>query len=423
MAFDNLSWVPVWLSDGLCCLATGGGISVRQLYSDDEEAIFAASRPALLTSIADVVKQDDLLDRCVPLLLEHIPDAKRLTEDELRARIERERPRILGALLSALSGALGKLPHVRLNGKPRMADFAVLGVATEEALGWPSGSFLRAYDASRVEANEIALDASPLVIPIRQMMAEQKTWRGTATELWTKLTALAGEAEARRKEWPKGPRSLGGPLRRIAPNLAAIGIVVIFEPRTNLDRFITIYESRESVVTDVTLSQTPENKAFPGDKDGDKDAPPCHHPCHGDEGDDKSRHNSAPSACGADEGDGDEGDYKSRYNSDSSPCEGQARQEGGNRLGEKDSDKDAPQAPSLSPSLSPENTLFSSESDKVTSVTTDSLLSYVDELGEPPMAAGCAGDGSDNESRHYSDFVAPDGPGSDTGDGEEVLEL
>ena len=37
LAFDNLSGLPVWLSDALCRLASGGSFAVRQLYTDQEE--------------------------------------------------------------------------------------------------------------------------------------------------------------------------------------------------------------------------------------------------------------------------------------------------------------------------------------------------------------------------------------------------
>src|SRR6516162_7669183 len=48
LAFDNLSGLPIWLSDALCRLASGGSFAVRQLYTDDEEVLFKAARPTLL---------------------------------------------------------------------------------------------------------------------------------------------------------------------------------------------------------------------------------------------------------------------------------------------------------------------------------------------------------------------------------------
>jgi hypothetical protein len=45
LAFDNLSGLPLWLSDALCRLASGGSFAVRRLYTDDEEVLFKAARP------------------------------------------------------------------------------------------------------------------------------------------------------------------------------------------------------------------------------------------------------------------------------------------------------------------------------------------------------------------------------------------
>src|SRR5262249_18401328 len=51
LAFDNISDLPAWLSDGLCRLATGSGFATRELYSDDDEVIFVATRPIIVNGI------------------------------------------------------------------------------------------------------------------------------------------------------------------------------------------------------------------------------------------------------------------------------------------------------------------------------------------------------------------------------------
>src|SRR5262245_40701679 len=56
LAFDNVSGLPIWLSDALCRLASGGGFAVRQLYSDDDEVLFQAARPILLNGIEEVIR-------------------------------------------------------------------------------------------------------------------------------------------------------------------------------------------------------------------------------------------------------------------------------------------------------------------------------------------------------------------------------
>src|SRR5205809_5252386 len=40
LAFDNLSGLPIWLSDALCRLASGGSFAARQLFTVDEEYSF-----------------------------------------------------------------------------------------------------------------------------------------------------------------------------------------------------------------------------------------------------------------------------------------------------------------------------------------------------------------------------------------------
>src|SRR6516162_4972095 len=53
LAFDNVSGLPAWISDTLCRLATGGGFAVRQLYTDQDEVLFDATRPVILNGIED----------------------------------------------------------------------------------------------------------------------------------------------------------------------------------------------------------------------------------------------------------------------------------------------------------------------------------------------------------------------------------
>jgi hypothetical protein len=69
ISFDNLSRIPHWLSDALCRLATGGGFSTRELYTDSDEVLFDAQRPLILNGIEELANRGDLLDRSVILYL------------------------------------------------------------------------------------------------------------------------------------------------------------------------------------------------------------------------------------------------------------------------------------------------------------------------------------------------------------------
>jgi hypothetical protein len=158
LAFDNLSGLPSWLSDAFCRLASGGGFALRQLFTDEDEILFHATRPVILNGIEDVVCRPDLADRAVFLTLDSISDDRRRPEKELRREFEIVRPRILGALLDGAVHGLRRLPHIRLEKLPRMADFALWATACETAF-WPAGTFACAYSANRQTAIETIIES------------------------------------------------------------------------------------------------------------------------------------------------------------------------------------------------------------------------------------------------------------------------
>src|SRR5262249_24844140 len=225
LAFDNVSGLPAWISDTLCRLATGGGFAVRQLYTDQDEVLFDASRPVILNGIEDIVTRPDLADRAMLLTLEPIPEERRRPEQELWATFEKERPRILGVLLDAVVEGLKRLPETRLDKLPRMADFALWATACETSL-WPARTFWTAYCGNRDEAVEGVIDADPIAAAVRVVIAMRTEWTGTASELLGALTEAAGERVAKSKTWPDSPRALAGRPRPAATLLRQNGIQI-----------------------------------------------------------------------------------------------------------------------------------------------------------------------------------------------------
>jgi hypothetical protein len=285
IALDNLSYLPPWLSDCLCRLATGGGFTTRELYSDAEEVFFDATRPCILTGIEEVATRGDLLERAIVLQLPAIPEAKRQTEEDYYADLGAAASRILGALLDTLAGVLGTKATVKLARLPRMADFAKVGAAVELTLGWPSGSFMAAYAGNQEASNELALD-SP-VVPLITRLADEGGWprdgqTGTWAELLQVLERMADEQTKKLKAWPKRPQALSGQLRRLAPYLRRVGVQVEWGRRSggNRDRYVEI--SRAPAETgadrphrpDRPGDQPPEAKppSIPVERRGDGDA-------------------------------------------------------------------------------------------------------------------------------------------------------
>jgi hypothetical protein len=267
LALDNLSKLVDWQSDSMCRLATGGGLATRALYTDDEEAIFDAQRPQIITSIEEVATRADLLDRSLLAQLPTIPPLLRREESALWAEFAEARPGILGAALDAVSEGLRKEADTRLAELPRMADFAKWIVAAEPALPWEAGAFLATYTKNRQEATALTLEASlvgQLVVTFAH--GQPKPWTGTAGDLLAELTTLAGDKLAKKREWPSNPKLLSDALRRLASTLRVVGVDVEFHPRGKRGRLLTI-----SAQTGTTEPRPPDGgpKGDAGETQGD----------------------------------------------------------------------------------------------------------------------------------------------------------
>jgi hypothetical protein len=238
LAFDNVSELREWLSDALSRLSTGGGFATRTLYTDTDEVLIDATRPIVLNGIEDFIAKSDLAERCVRLRLTLIADKDRQVEAELNAAFEERRPAILGALLDMVVHGLRELPQVRLDTKPRMADFAKWATACEGAVFEP-GTFAKAYRSNRRAAVADVLAADMVADAVRVFINREEEWSGTAGQLLDQLDRMVGERQAKRKLWPDSPRALRSQLQKLQAPLRKIGITVTFD-RTSRQRAIRI---------------------------------------------------------------------------------------------------------------------------------------------------------------------------------------
>ena len=249
MAFDNVSELPGWMSNVLCQLSTGGGYAVRQLYTDQDEVVFSVDRPIVLNGIEEFVTEPDLSDRTFFLYLKRITEEQRRPEQELRAEFEKERPRLLGALVDLAAHGLRNLPATSQQGLPRMADAFWWARAWETAL-WPAGTVETAYRSNREQAIETVLEADPVATALLAMMTGGivrtvrtvrpriskdlrratycREWKGTASDLLGDVGSVVDESLVRSRAWPKTPRDLGGRLRRIRSLLSTKGMEIDF---------------------------------------------------------------------------------------------------------------------------------------------------------------------------------------------------
>jgi hypothetical protein len=237
VALDNLSRVPDWLSDALCRVATGAGFSERKLYTDSEESTLRVCRPLLLNGIAsEMLGRPDLLDRALMVELPVIPEEARKPEADFWCDLEAARPKLLGALLDAAAVGLQRLPDIRLDRLPRMADFARWVEACGPALGLKPGDFVGTLAEVRDESDAQTLGNWPVYPVLKRWLKEE--WEGLVSDLDAKLEEARHESFTKvsdrvrySSDWPKTSGVLSAHLKRHAPALRRAGITMTWPRR------------------------------------------------------------------------------------------------------------------------------------------------------------------------------------------------
>ena len=214
-----------------------------------------------------VATRPDLLDRGIILTLEAIPENERRPEEELWNDFEKMRPRVLGAMFSAMSGALSTREKVDLRSLPRLADFGAWGTAIAGELGYSTPDFMDAYAANVAAQNESALDESIVAQAVTKFIGEVKEWEGQASLLLKEIEERAEEMgfNTKAKQWPKAANVLSRRLREIAPNLRRIQIQIAEKKSGGVKLWRLALQDREK--TDPTDPIDPSEPENPQDKE------------------------------------------------------------------------------------------------------------------------------------------------------------
>ncbi len=232
VAIDNMSHLTDWMSDDLCVLSTGGGLSKRKLYSDDEEIVLDAKRPIIANGIDEFVARGDLASRSIFLSLPLIHGAQRKSEKELWKEFAIYQPLIFGALLSAVSEGLKNISTLVQSENPRMADAWRFITAAETAFGWPQGTCIDAFNKNQQKANEVVLNSSGLYPFISSYAQELGGFSNTPQFLLNKIKNDATKFNISPSEMrflPSNPKTLSDKLCRLAPALRLNGIDISFD--------------------------------------------------------------------------------------------------------------------------------------------------------------------------------------------------
>ncbi|SNC74486.1 hypothetical protein SAMN04487881_2387 [Marinobacter sp. es.048] len=218
ISIENVSYLPAPIQDALCVIATGGGFAKRKLYSDSDEIVITLKRPAILNGIVAAITQQDAVSRAISIELPVITDAS--PKDKLDADYEKNQAGILGGLLDIAAKALEYLPTMTLPAeqRPRLAEFAYLGMAVAKAMNHAPEAFMEQFNAARQDGLERTLDASPIASAIRDWAETNPTQvEEHSAKHW--LNTLEYFKPRNCDSWPRSPKGLGDAMRRAAPAL------------------------------------------------------------------------------------------------------------------------------------------------------------------------------------------------------------
>ncbi len=222
VSYENVSHLPGPIQDAFCVLATGGGHAKRKLYSDADESVITVKRPLILNGIGAAITAQDLIDRTISVETPRI--GRRVEVTTLWKTFRAHHAHLLGALLTAMVGALARLPTTGLPpGDPRLTEFARFGEALTAALGGCPADFHGQFQASREESIARTIDASPVASALIDWFDARSR---VPIELTAKdLFAAVGEHKPLGADaWPRSAKGFGDAMRRAAPALRQLEI-------------------------------------------------------------------------------------------------------------------------------------------------------------------------------------------------------
>ena len=232
--FDNITKLPDWLADELCCAVTGIGQAKRSLYTNDAEFLYQYRRCVGFTAISSPLSlRPDALDRSLFIQMKPITNKNRKTEVKIKKLLKAALPEAVGACFDAVARALDIYPSVKPEELPRMADFYVWGSAIALGLGYEPGLWEAAY-LGHVELLETASIENDVVALMVIELAESEagrgrdSWEGEMMKLHKELEmhADALDIDKYSREWPRTAAWLSNRLGKAVAGLLGRGIKV-----------------------------------------------------------------------------------------------------------------------------------------------------------------------------------------------------
>ena len=262
--YDNVKFIPYWLSDEICKAVTGIGHTKRMHYTNDDELIYEHRRCLGINGINVALTEADALDRSMLIELEDIDENRRKKEADLWEEFEKLKPKTLAYILDVIVKAIQIKSTLILKRLPRMAEFGEWGEAISQAMGYPSMSFIEAYTKNRNEQNIIAVNENLVGSILLGYILAFEEEKGPITEikyepqeLYNALVDYAGDngINIHGGQFPKDAASLVKKVKTVVPNLkTGFGIIVDIGRSEDNTSIIAIYRKTTPAALEVNYT-------------------------------------------------------------------------------------------------------------------------------------------------------------------------
>jgi hypothetical protein len=231
IAFENISKIGEKLSDAICRLNTGTGHSERKYYEQGTLFQTNVHCPVFINGIPpNLAEREDLIDRSVTFAFQILGE-KSVSDDMLWRKFAAIQPRLLGALLDGVVGAMkirrqfgddnDAAAAELLDGwRPRFVDHVVFAEAACQTMGFRPLAFKEAYQSNQDFLLRYFATHNPVCVGIVKLMEGKREWRGYPDELHKAIRPYASGLEEKLKgsgSWLSReslPRAIGA-LRKV----------------------------------------------------------------------------------------------------------------------------------------------------------------------------------------------------------------
>lgn len=202
---DNVDKSPPWLEDLLAIVATGGQVSKRRLYSDNELLSLVFNTFLAITARTPRFRRDDVADRLIVTRVDRLGDEGFMQESVIVEQVNRLREELCSELLDQLVTAVSRVKETHgkaLLSPIRSSDFG--GFVMRLASGGPDEAQAREALVRVARAqNQYVTEEDPTVelllnwIRVTSKESGGQTMLVTARQLHTALAAFAAQERSK----------------------------------------------------------------------------------------------------------------------------------------------------------------------------------------------------------------------------------